>query len=148
MAQLHVGARVDVHVTSAPESVLQGEVARISSQADPATGDVDAFVLVTNGRGTLRPGLACRGRVWLPELADVLTVPVAAVADRAGTPVVTIVRDNKAHEIDVTVGVQTLEQVQVITGLAAGDWVITEGGYGLPEDCPVEVVSEPASAEK
>ncbi len=68
MAQLHVGARVDVHVMSAPESVLQGEVARISSQADRATGDVDAFVLVTNSRGTLRPGLACRGRVWLPEL--------------------------------------------------------------------------------
>ncbi len=83
-----------------------------------------------------------------PSSTDVLTVPVAAVADRAGTPVVTIVRDNKAHEIDVTVGVQTLERVQVIMGLAAGDWVITEGGYGLPEDCPVEVVSEPASAEK
>ncbi|MHB8970806.1 MAG: efflux RND transporter periplasmic adaptor subunit [Pirellulaceae bacterium] len=144
MAQLQVGAQVDIGITSAPDSGLQGEVARISSQADPATGDVDAFVLVSNGRGTLRPGLACRGRVWLPELANVLSVPIAAVADRAGTPVVTVVRDNLAHETEVTLGMQTLDRVQVTKGLSAGDWVITEGGYDLPDDCPVQVVSEPA----
>jgi HlyD family secretion protein len=148
MAQLHVGAEVDVHITSHPHGVFRGEVARISGQADPATGDVDAFVLVNNDNNLLRPGLACRGRVWLPEQADVLTVPVAAVADHAGTPVVTVVRDNKAHEIEVKLGLQTRERVQVTEGLSAGDWVITEGGYGLPEDCPVQVATEPASAEK
>ena len=148
MAQLHVGAEVDVHITSHPHGVLRGAVARISGQADPATGDVDAFILVPNDNNLLRPGLACRGRVWLPEQADVLTVPVAAVADHAGTPVVTVVRDKKAHEIEVKLGLQTRERVQVTEGLSAGDWVITEGGYGLPEDCPVQVATEPASAEK
>lgn len=148
MAQLHVDAKVDVWIASQPDGVLQGQVARISGQADPATGDVDAFVLVTNGNSELRPGLACRGRVWLPELPNVLTVPVAAVADHAGTPVVTVVRDNKAHEIEVQLGVQTMDRVQVTKGLSAGDWVITEGGYGLPEDCPVQIVSEAPSGQK
>ena len=148
MAQLKVGAPVDVRITSATDSVLQGEVARISSEADPATGDVEAFVLVTNSRGTLRPGLACRGRVWLPDLTDVLSVPIAAVADRAGTPVVTTVRDNMAHEIEVTLGMRTLDRVQVTKGLAAGDWVITEGGYGLPDGCPVQIVPEPTPKER
>jgi multidrug efflux pump subunit AcrA (membrane-fusion protein) len=148
MAQLQVGAQVDVRITSNPDAVLRGQVARISGQADPASGDVDAFVLVTNGEGVLRPGLACRGRVWLPDLPDVLAVPVAAVADHAGTPVVTVARDGKAHEIEVQLGVQTLDQVQVTMGLAAGDWVITEGGYGLPENCPVRIQSESPSAER
>lgn len=148
MAQLHVGAAVDVRITSRPDVLLRGEVARISGQADPATGDVEAFVLAANGDHDLRPGLACRGRVWLPELPDVLAVPVAAVADHAGTPVVTVARDGKAHEIKVKLGAQTLEQIQVTEGLAAGDWVITEGGYGLPEDCPVKIVSEVKAKEK
>lgn len=148
MAHLHVGAAVDVRITSRPDGVHRGEVARISSQADPATGDVDAFVVVTNGDGLLRPGLACRGRVWLPELPKVLTVPVAAVADHAGNPVVTVVRDDTAHEVEVKLGVQTLDRVQVTAGLSSGDWVITEGGYGLPENCPVQIVTEPTSDAK
>ena len=128
--------------------MLEGVVARISGQADPTTGDMDAFVEIRNGSGGLRPGLACRARVWLPELEKVLTVPVSAVADHSGTPVVTVIRDDKAHEAEVKLGVQTLDRVQVIAGLAAGDSVIVEGGYGLPENCPVQIQSEPASAEK
>lgn len=148
MGQLQVGARVDVRLASAPDSVLQGQVARISGQADPSTGDVDAFVLVTSRDRGLRPGLACRGRFWLPPLPGVLAVPVAAVADHAGAPVVTLIRDGKAHEVEVKLGTQTSEHVQVIQGLSPGDWVITEGGYGLPEDCPVRITAEPASAAK
>ena len=48
-------------------------VARLSGQADPATGDVDAFVLVNEQQ--LRPGLACRGRLWFPELPGVWSYP-------------------------------------------------------------------------
>jgi hypothetical protein len=36
----------------------------------------------------------------------------------------------------------------VLAGLSAGDYVVTEGGYGLPENCPVQVRAEPESADK
>jgi multidrug efflux pump subunit AcrA (membrane-fusion protein) len=148
LANVHVGAKVDVQVTSLPEKTYQGTIARIGGQADPATGDVDALALVSNQDGLLRPGLSCRGRLWLPELANVLAVPVAAVADHAGTSVVTVVRDGKAHEIEVKLGLKTEDQVQIVRGLSPGDWVITEGGYGLPDNCPVRVTTEPPEVEK
>ena len=120
--------------------------ARLGAQADPTTGDVDAFVLLKNANGTLRPGLACRVQVWLPEVKDVLTIPVAAISDRDGTPVVTAIRDGKAYEHPVRLGVSTEKQIQVMEGLKAGDLVTTEGGYGLPEGCPVQIVTgEPAT---
>lgn len=140
LARVKLGAQVDVRVASLADRTYHGSIARIGGQADPATGDVDAFVEITNEDGLLRPGLACRGRVWLPEVADALVVPAAAVADRSGTPVVTVVRDGKAFEIEVKLGVQTQEKTQVVEGLAPGDTVITEGGYGLPEGCPVCLV--------
>ena len=142
LASVHVGAKVDVHVTSLPEKTYQGTIARIGGQADAATGDVDALAVVSNQDGLLRPGLACRGRLWLPELASVLAVPVAAVADHAGTSVVTVVRDGKAHEIEVKLGLKTEDQVQILQGILPGDWVVTEGGYGLPENCPVRITTE------
>ncbi len=143
MTKVQTGARVEVRVLSRPDEVLSASVARISGEADPATGDVDAFVEISNGTG-LRPGLACRGRLWLPEMPGTLVVPVAAVADHAGTPVVTVARDGKAHEIEVALGVRTSDQVQVTKGLSPGDWVVTHRGYGLPEGCPVAINSEAA----
>jgi RND family efflux transporter MFP subunit len=148
LANVHVGAKVDVQVTSLPEKTYQGTIARIGGQADTATGDVDALAVVSNQDGLLRPGLACRGRLWLPELANVLAVPVAAVADHAGTSVVTVVRDGKAHEIEVKLGLKTEDHVQIVRGFSAGEWVVTEGGYGLPDNCPVRILTEPPAVEK
>ena len=144
MAKVQAGARVDVGLTTFPGQVLSGTVSRISGEADTATGDMDAFVELPNGDDLLRPGLACRGRLLLPEMPDVLAIPVAAVADHAGTPVVTVVRNGKAHEVEVTLGTRTQDLVQVTAGLEEGDVVVTEGGYGLPDGCPVRVAPESA----
>lgn len=140
LAQVKPGAEVAVRVASLPDATFQGKIVRIRGEADAATGDVDALAEVVNDTGLLRPGLACRGRVSLPEVADALVVPAAAIADRAGTPVVTVVRDGKGFEIEVKLGVNTPDKIQVLEGLAPGDLVITEGGYGLPEGCPVGLV--------
>jgi len=142
LAKVKVGAKVDIRAVSLPEKTYYGTIARISGQADPGTGDVDALVLVANEDGVLCPGLACRGRIWLPEVADAIVVPVAAVADRSGTPVVSVVREAKSYEVAVKLGAQTQEHVQIVEGVAPEDWVVTEGGYGLPDGCPVEILAQ------
>ena len=144
MANVQPGARVEVRLATYPGQVFSGTVARISGEADPATGDVDAFVEIPNENALLRTGFACRGRLWLPEMPDVLAIPVAAVADHAGTAVVTVVEDGKAREVEVELGTQTRDQVEVTKGLQAGQWVVTEGGYGLPDGCPVKIFSNPS----
>ncbi|MEO8271015.1 MAG: hypothetical protein ABI557_14930, partial [Aureliella sp.] len=92
------------------------------------------------------PGLACDAHVWLPEIPNTLAVPVAAIGDHAGTPVVTQIRDGKTLETEVQLGVETKEFFQVTDGLSEGDLVATSGGYGLPDDCPVKIVETPAPA--
>ena len=63
------------------------------------------------------------------------------MTDRPSVSVVTVVRDSKAFEIEVTIGEETADAVQITNGLSAGDRVVTEGGYGLPEGCPVRPIS-------
>ncbi len=147
LANLRMGARADVWVSSQPDRALPGKVERTSGQADAATGAVDAFVVISNEKGDFQPGLTCRVRLYLPEVPGVVAVPVAAVADHAGTPVITVVRQDRAHEIKVKLGMRTLEHVQVLEGISPGEWVVTEGGYGLPDDCPVTIVQEPPQNE-
>lgn len=142
LARANVGGPVDVRAPAFPEQVFSGHVARIGRQADERTGDVDAFVSVPNVKGELRPGLACRVQIWLPEIRAALTIPVAAIADRDGTPVVTVVREEQAREVEVQLGGRTDELVQITAGLSAGDLVAVEGGYGLPDGCPCKILLE------
>lgn len=142
LSDVQAGAPVDVRATALPGHVFKGTVNRLGKQADLQTGNVEAFALVPNETGDLQPGLACQVRVWLPPVRNALVIPVAAVADRDGTPVVTVIRDNKAYETEVTLGVQTRERAQVTKGLSPGNLVAIQGGYGLPEACPCTVTVE------
>ncbi len=142
LSSVKKGARTKVSIPSLRLESFEGEITRFSGEADPNTGDVQAFAILRNSEGVLRPGLACRVRVWLPPVEGALVVPVSAVADREGTSVLHVVRDHKAYELDVSVGVETREYVQITDGLSPDDIVITLGGYGLPDGCPVKTRSQ------
>ncbi|HQZ64316.1 MAG TPA: efflux RND transporter periplasmic adaptor subunit [Planctomycetaceae bacterium] len=135
-----IGTKVNVQLTSIPDRTFHGTINRISGEADPLTGNVNMFALVENEAGQLRPGLSCDVYVWLPEIPNALAVPVSAIGDHAGTPVVTLIRDGKTQETVVELGAETREFFQVTSGLAEGDIVATSGGYGLPDGCPVEIL--------
>ncbi len=137
-----IGTRADVFLDDYRKEHISGKVARISGQADSATGDLIVSVQIPNNKMRLRPGRSCRTQLWLPPLKNVLAIPAIALADRSGTPVVTVARDGKAYEIEVVPGARTHDYVEIKKGLAAGDWVITHGGYGLPDGCPVKVVNK------
>lgn len=146
-ANVQDGTVVEVAVTSLPGKTFPGKIVRINGEADPLTGNIDAFAAVINEKTLLRPGLGCRVRVSLPEIPDALSVPSSAVADHAGKAIITVVRDEKAFEVEVELGAHAADKVQVIKGLSPGDTVITAGGYGLPEGCPVRIVPDLATAK-
>ena len=141
------GADAFVSVVAMSAKTFPGKLARTSGQADINTGAIDAFVQVPNQQGLLQPGLTCHVRLSLRKTDGALVVPVAAIADRDGVPVLTVVRDGKAYEIEVELGEKTRDLMQITQGLTAGDLVVTEGGYGLPAGCPVEIVPETAPSD-
>ncbi len=146
-ANVQEGTPVEVAVTSLPGRTFPGKIVRINGEADPLTGNINAFVAVTNEKILLRPGLGCRARVSLPEIPDALSVPTSAIADHAGQAIITVIREAKALEVEVELGAHAANQVQVLKGLSPGDMVITAGGYGLPEGCPVRIVADLATAK-
>ncbi len=136
------GTPVTIQLTSLPDRTFNGRVTRISGQADALTGNVVVFAAVKNKEGLLRPGLGCQASISLPEVPDVLAIPIAAIADHSGTPVVTVIRNGKAHEVVVETGIETHQLIEIVNGLSSGDTVATAGGYGLPDGCPVQIAVE------
>jgi hypothetical protein len=61
------------------------------------------------------------------SVRDAVTVPAAAVFNAGGRDSVWLVRDGKAVQAPVRLGVTGQDEVQVVAGLGAGDRLVVRG---------------------
>jgi hypothetical protein len=64
-------------------------------------------------------------------------VPAAAVVREGGETAVFVVSDGKAHRRPVQTGLTDGTNVELMSGISAGDRVIVDGQAGLPDGAPV-----------
>jgi RND family efflux transporter MFP subunit len=124
---IHLGTPVDVAVSAGQRS-FKGTVARFSRQVDRATRTMLTEVDVQNPGSGLTPGMYAAATVTLEERADVLGVPVQALA--GGTAMV-VTGDGRIEERKVRTGLETPERVEVVEGLREGDLVVVGGRSSL-----------------
>lgn len=74
------------------------------------------------------------------EAREGLGVPSAAILDRGGKPTVFVVQDGQAVAKEVQTGLQNDGWTEILSGLAAGETVVTEGQTQLRDGMPVEVL--------
>jgi len=91
--------------------------------------------------GGFQPGQAVRVRIVVEVHNDVLVVPSESVITNAeGESVVAVVKDNKANQVPVHVGLREGGLTEIISDqIHAGDVVVTEGAYGLPKETKVHI---------
>ena len=146
VANLQTGNAVTVFLPSAPDERLTGKITLISRSADTTNRTVEIWANFGNGRGLLRVGDAVQFVVSASPANDAVVIPAAAVtletsnADE-GT-VMTVDKDNIAHETKVKVGIKQGDKIQITEGLDGGETVVTEGNYALPDGTKVEIAKE------
>ncbi|HEV8605894.1 MAG TPA: efflux RND transporter periplasmic adaptor subunit [Tepidisphaeraceae bacterium] len=140
ISELKVGQKVDVNVEAYPQT-FRGEIARINPQIDPTNRTFQIEVLVPNEKHLLPPGAFARGLVQTRVDPQVVFVPLESVVSFAGVNKVFTVKDNKAVEIVVDLGVRRGNSVEVIKGVAPNDMVVVSGTSKLASGVPVAVQS-------
>ena len=146
VAGLQQGDAVNVFPPSAPDERMTGKVTLISRSADTQNRTVEVWANFANGRGLLRTGDAVQFVVSSKPADDAVIVPLAAVTLDAtnsdeGT-VMTVDKDNIAHETKVKVGIKQGDKIQITEGLDGGETVVTEGNYALPDGTKVEIAKD------
>ena len=97
------------------------------------------------GRIEAADGLAVPGQMAdltiVFETREALGVPSASILTRNGKPIVFVVQDGKAGAREVRTGFQNDAWTEILSGLEAGESVVTEGQTQLRDGLPVEVLS-------
>lgn len=144
MENVRVGQPLVFSTDAIPGKEFAGKVTYINPAVDEVDRSVKIVAEVRNPSEELKTGLFVKGRIVTGKRSDVLQVPRTSllawdtVEKKAN---VFVVRGEKAERKAITTGAVSLDLVEVVSGIAAGDAVVTRGGFGLKDGDRVTVVS-------
>ena len=85
-------------------------------------------IAIPNQSGALRPNLFARGQIIVDTHANALVAPHDAILDSDGKKGrVFVMNGTKAEVRKVTIGISTLGETEITSGLQAGDKLILTG---------------------
>ena len=83
----------------------------------------------------------------VPAYTSVIRPASAVITGSSGEEAAFIVEDGKAFRREVETGLVSEGRVEIVSGLAPGEIVVTEGGTSLREGAAVRAVGSSAAAE-
>lgn len=141
LSRLVPGLTLEAHSDAYPDRAFTAKIISVGTRIDPATRSVTTVAEIDNRDGLLRPGMFMTVRVQLSTNPSALLVPEQALVPQGTRQFVYLVEGGRAVRREVTLGTRLRGQVQILSGLEAGDAVVTEGTQRLRDGIPVDVKS-------
>ena len=130
LASVHVGQRVQAEFQALHGETRPGRISYVYPTISPDTRTTRVRVEMTNRDLTLKPGMYATIRIQGESGGSVLTVPRSAVLSTGQRDIVFVRRaDGMLEPRDVQVGVANDERVQVLSGLVAGETVVSSATF-------------------
>lgn len=137
LAELKAAKTLSVGLWANPELRLRGELRELSPAADPATRTYAARIRLLDAPPEVRLGMTAR--VFLDTAGEAgLLVPLAAVVDQGGGPLVWVVAEGKANPRPIRLSRFQEDGAVVAAGLQAGELVVVAGAARLVAGQAVE----------
>jgi RND family efflux transporter MFP subunit len=140
VAQVHRGSPARIRVDAFPNESFDGSVTRVDDLMQEDTKTRRVLVDIRNPSGKLHAGMFANVEIVLEHEERALVLPREAVRGEADEPFVFVVAGGVARRMPVRVGLNTIADVEIVSGLAPSDDVVLQGGASLADGAPVEAV--------
>lgn len=147
-AQVRIGRTIRVRLDGSPATELTGRVTAIDSVVDEATRNIEVQATLENPERVLRPGMFVQAELSLGRDEAVRALPASAISYAPygdSVFVVADLRDERGRRYRgvrqqfVKLGPARGDQVAVVSGVNAGEEVVTSGVFKLRNGAAVEV---------
>jgi membrane fusion protein (multidrug efflux system) len=147
LGEIKQGQPVELSVAAYPKQKFQGEVYFIAPQVDSATRTVLVKARIPNADHKLKPGMFANFDLTLTLRQDAIVIPESALmAMGERTAVYVVASDGTAQMRSVKIGLRTANQIEVVSGLEAGEKVIIEGLQKVRPGAPTKIMTPPANS--
>jgi membrane fusion protein (multidrug efflux system) len=137
-SQMKVGTMF-TFTTSDSKEEHSARVYAIEPEVELATRTLKMRAVAENPEGNLYPGTFANVLLPLETVTDALLVPTESLIPVQNGKKIFVSEGGKAKEVMVEIGARTGSSVRILSGLKAGDTVLTYGVMALKDGTPVEV---------
>ena len=137
---LKPGLKAEI-TSSAFNKVFKGKIETISSRIDPSTRSILSRVIVNNSKFEIIPGQLMTVKIIYEE-TDEIGVPESAITIQGETAFVYVVNNNEiAEKKNIVIGKRNFGKVSILSGIAEGDLVISEGVSKVRDKSKVKIIN-------
>jgi multidrug efflux pump subunit AcrA (membrane-fusion protein) len=149
VGQLRAGLSAEVRLEAFPGEVFAAELVRLSPLIDPASRTKKVALRFTHNDSRVNPGMFARIKLSTRRYENVVSIPQEAVTDKRGSAVVYVVNPGavggsapSVNMREVSIGVSIDGEVEIKSGLAAGESVVVQGQQFLTDGAAVRVIGK------
>jgi RND family efflux transporter MFP subunit len=135
--QLKLGQSVRVMTDVFPDKVISGKISYIAPQGTNEH-NYPVEITVANAAG-LKAGTFVNVDFSQKSNLKALQIPRTALVESLKNPYVYVVNNNVAQQRVLKIGRELGDKIEVLSGLSAGDVVVTTGQMNLSEGKPVQI---------
>ncbi len=130
-----VGQEAAFSVLAYPGEKFKGKVVRIGDVVEPESRTLEARIEASNADGRLKPGMFADVSITTTVLENALVVPDKALeTDGANRIIFVSLGENKFEKRVVEAGLEAEGRTQILSGIKAGEKIVTEGGFILKSE--------------
>ena len=136
---LKPGIDAVVHVPEIPDRTFPGKVTRIADALQPGSRTLLTEIDIPNSDGALVPGIYCTIELHIPRKTPSVKVSADAVIFNDGGLQVAVVENGAVHLHKVSVVRDLGQEVEINSGVKAGDQVVLNPAVDLADGSKVRV---------
>lgn len=137
-SQMKFNSKISFTVAGTTQN-FEAKIYAIEPAVDVATRTLRVRALSQNSDGKLLPGTFANVALPLEKVDGAFVIPTEAIVPIQGGKKVFIAKNGQAEEVMVQTGTRTDKDIVVLSGLKAGDTVLTTGVLTLKKETPVKV---------
>jgi len=142
IALIKAGDAVEIEAVAYPGEKFTGRIASLYPVLDPATRTNQVRVVVPNPDNKLKPGMFANASIKV-ALGAKLAAPESAILDTGLRKIVYLVKaDNVFESREVNLGQRAGDYYEVLSGLKAGDVVVTSGNFLVDSESKLKAPSQ------
>lgn len=141
LSSIEPGLEIVATTTALPGREFRGEIRSVSTQVDRVTRSITARALIGNADHALKPGLLMTVQL-LKNPRRAVVIPEEALVPVGTSNFVFVVEEDTAFRREVETGARRPGEVEIVSGLEAGESVVTHGTMRLRDGQKVKIIEE------
>ncbi len=149
IAALHTGLKADISLEAYPGIIFKATVSRVSPVVDSTSRTKEIILTFDKHDSRINAGMFAKVILYTKNYSGYITIPEDSVVTKDDKEYAFVAKDdNTVSQRAVTLGESVDDQVQVLSGIKAGEKVVVEGMMVLADGSKINDITNNTSPVK